>query len=128
MAQSTDAPTPKTYKPRLDPHNYKLVVHTHALRARVLGEWVSPLSGRQVNLLPDDWRSWLVPLVQRILNRCPHTQRSLVEVENEHGIWGMEICVNCGVVALGPQCPHVSLTWHDDGKALICDNCGHDGT
>lgn len=59
---------------------------------------------------------------------CKHVQRTLVEVENEHGIWGSEICVECGRQVEGPQCPHVHNSWHLDGKILVCDNCGTDVT
>lgn len=122
------SPPEKKYRPRLDRHNHALLFGDHARRVQVLQDWISPLTGRNVSLLPNDWRSWLEPYFRRTLRTCPHTQRQLVEVENEHGRWGMEICVNCGVVAAGPECPHVSLTWHADDTALICDNCGHDGT
>jgi hypothetical protein len=119
MGQPGDTRESKTYLPRLSGRGFDEIFETHARRVAAL---------QKLHLLPNDWRSWLEPLFKRSMKRCPHTQRSLVEVENDFGVWGLEICVDCGVVALGPQCPHVSLTWYADGTALICNNCGHDGT
>jgi len=59
---------------------------------------------------------------------CQHTSGMMFEVENEHGVWGVILCTDCGGVQMGPECPHVKCTWHEDGKVLICDNCGIDGT
>lgn len=59
---------------------------------------------------------------------CEHTTRTLVEVENQHGIWGCEICQDCGRQVAGPECPHVHNTWHFDGRILVCDNCAMDVT
>lgn len=61
------------------------------------------------------------------LSGCAHTSERLIEVENEHGVWGMMICVDCGAQT-AKECPHVHLTWHEEGNVLICDNCGADGT
>lgn len=79
-------------------------------------------------MLPDNWRLWLQDRYLSGLKSCSHTTRTLVEVENEYGVWGVEICNNCGHLVEGPQCPHVSNTWHADGQVLLCDNCGIDGT
>lgn len=59
---------------------------------------------------------------------CAHTQRQLVEVETAHGVWGSELCVDCGRQVAGPECPHAKCSWQLDGKLLICDNCGTDCT
>lgn len=58
---------------------------------------------------------------------CPHTTCSLIEVENDNGVWGMEICVKCGV-QVRRECPHTINDWNDDGTLLRCRNCGVDGT
>lgn len=58
---------------------------------------------------------------------CTHTVETIVEIENEHGKWGMAICVRCANVNL-IECPHVDMEWHLDGQLLICRNCGIDGT
>lgn len=75
------------------------------------------------------------PLTPKIRERpaaafigCKHTVATFVEVENDHGVWGMEVCIECGRVSEGPQCPHVHCTWHFEGRLLICDNCGTDCT
>jgi len=78
----------------------------------------------QAKGFPRDWRTSLL----YDLSDCPHTQRRMFEVENEHGIWGVEICVNCGLLVAGPECPHVSCHWNEAGTMLQCDNCGIDGT
>lgn len=59
---------------------------------------------------------------------CPHTSGVFIEVENDHGVWGVIVCVNCGQLQGGPECPHESSTWNEDGSLLTCDNCGIDGT
>jgi hypothetical protein len=58
---------------------------------------------------------------------CPHTLQRMVEVENDHGVWGMMICTNCGT-QVAMECPHVHCTWYEGGKVLVCSNCGIDGT
>lgn len=58
---------------------------------------------------------------------CRHVERHLVELATPYGIWAHEICAECGE-HLRRECPHVRLTWQNDGTALICDNCGVDGT
>lgn len=62
------------------------------------------------------------------LGPCQHTHRNMFEVENAHGIWGVEICVDCGQLVNGPECPHVHCSWHLEGAILVCDNCGTDCT
>ena len=88
-------------------------------RAKVIGDQAK--SEREFNL---GWRERTL----LTFSDCTHVQRQLVEVENEHGVWGLEICVNCGQPVLGPQCPHVHSTWNEEGTVLTCDNCGIDGT
>lgn len=70
-----------------------------------------------------DWRE----LTKRDLSKCPHTSGTIVEVENKHGYWGVEICNDCGEATL-KECPHAHCSWHLDGKVLVCDNCGVDCT
>ncbi len=64
----------------------------------------------------------------RDTSNCSHTTGTMFEVENDHGVWGIIICIDCGGIQMGPECPHVHCTWHEDGQVLICDNCGVDGT
>lgn len=60
-------------------------------------------------------------------SECPHTQEHLIEVDGPHGVWGMMVCVNCGTQTQ-KECPHVHCEWYEDGKVLVCSNCGIDGT
>ena len=90
-------------------HDAKMTAHAEEMQAKGF---------------PRDWRTSLL----YDLSDCPHTQRRMFEVENEHGIWGVEICVNCGLLVAGPECPHVSCHWNEAGTMLQCDNCGIDGT
>lgn len=69
------------------------------------------------------WRANTV----RDFSDCPHTYTAFVEVMNNHGVWVIGICKNCGV-SEPPQCQHVSNSWNADGSLLTCDNCGIDGT
>lgn len=121
--EGTPTSTGKSYKPREDIRHRGDVIRTHAERTQRLqgtwkdGEVVTPC------LLPADWRKGT--LID--LSHCQHTVCSFFEVENEHGIWGMEICNNCGT-QVRRECPHVSNTWNPEGTVLTCDNCGIDGT
>jgi hypothetical protein len=49
------------------------------------------------------------------------------DVENPHGAWDVEICVNCGS-QVSKHCAHEINTWNEEGTVLTCDNCGIDGT
>lgn len=126
MEQSARTPD-KRYTPRLRSPHYDHQINAHAKRAKVLSDYMDPISGRNTPLLPHDWRLGLMPLVEQILSRCSHTQRAMFEVENDHGIWGVEICVECGT-QVAKECPHVQSEWNEAGTALICTNCGIDGT
>lgn len=86
---------------------------------RIVGDLL-PVAGHR----PGNWREWTVIDVAK---NCPHTTCSVFEVENEHGIWGVEICTNCGTL-VQRECPHVSNSWNEEGTVLTCDNCGIDGT
>lgn len=104
----------KKYTPRNadDPErDGKMTAHAAAIAAKEGAE-------------PPRWREALL----FDLSDCPHTVRSMVEVENAHGVWGVEICVDCGLLVAGPECPHISCHWNEAGTMLQCDNCGIDGT
>lgn len=123
---STEGETPtstgKSYRPRESRYR-GIQIRAHAERVRRLTEvWEG---GRQVvrNALPENWRSWTL----FDLSHCRHTVCSIFEVENEHGVWGVEICNNCGTL-VQRACPHVSNSWNEEGTVLTCDNCGMDGT
>lgn len=120
MSASTDSSPekPKKYTPRLPENRWGAIFATHARRVRLLGD---------NNLLPTDWRDWTMRYVAGLLKTCKHTTGTIFEVENEHGVWGVEICNDCGI-QVTRECPHISNTWHADGALLICDNCGVDGT
>lgn len=124
MNTEADEPTStEQYKPREDLIARPTAIRAHAERVkRLSGVWED---GRQIirHALPHDWRMWT--LID--LSKCPHTVCSFFEVENDHGIWGMEICNNCGT-QVRKECPHVSNTWNPEGTVLTCDNCGIDGT
>lgn len=60
-------------------------------------------------------------------SKCRHVEERIVEIENEHGKWGMAICIRCAHVNT-VECPHVKNEWRLDGKILVCENCGADGT
>lgn len=78
--------------------------------------------------LPGGWRDALADGLECFVkSECKHTTSSMFEVSNKHGVWGVLICDDCGRQS-GRECPHVHLTWHEDGQVLICDNCGVDGT
>jgi hypothetical protein len=106
------------WTPRLPDLQWRAIFATHARRIQLLGD---------ANLLPDDWRKWAEKYVEGKLKRCPHTVCSLFEVENEHGVWGVEICNDCGTQTVR-ECAHISMRWRADDSLLICDNCGIDGT
>lgn len=113
----------KSYKPRENIRYRGVQIRSHAARVqRLQGEW---RNGEQVvpDLLPPDWRKWT--LID--LSYCQHTTSSMFEVENEHGVWGVLICNNCGTL-VQRECPHVSNSWNEEGTVLTCDNCGIDGT
>lgn len=59
---------------------------------------------------------------------CEHTTMAMLRVENANGVWVVEICVDCGRQVGDAHCEHVLSSWHLDGRILICDNCGIDGT
>lgn len=126
MTQPTGSVTegPKKYTPRLRSPQYDRFIRAHLKTVKVLEG-----AGLLVDsVIPGDWRSWIAQKVERdLLRTCNHTVCSIFEVENEHGVWGVEICNNCGAQT-AKECPHVQLEWREDGTALICTNCGHDGT
>jgi hypothetical protein len=108
----------KKYPPRLHERGYGSAIRFHVKRVQLL---------QKNNLLPDNWRQWLQHYVDTLLKLCPHTTCTIVEVEGPHGIWGVEICNDCGTLT-ARECPHVCMIWHEEGQALICSNCGVDGT
>lgn len=115
------------YSPRLRSPQYDHLINGHAKRMALLSAHVNPQTRQPHPLLPHDWRRELTVHVEEMLKRCSHTSRSFIEVENEHGVWGVEICSNCGQ-QVARECPHVESVWNADGTALICTNCGNDGT
>lgn len=100
------------------PRAYLLALEVHVKRVHAL---------EAAGVLPADWRSWTVIDTETFDGGCPHITRSIFEVENKNGVWAVEICDGCGKQMVR-ECEHTRLTWQVDGKALICDNCGHDGT
>lgn len=106
--------SPKVYTPREWSPAQKLLIHDQIRIHRRVDE------GSQVG----DWRK----LTVLDTSDCSHTSGTMFEVENAHGIWAVVICNDCGQFQSPPQCAHVQNTWHEDGKVLICDNCGSDGT
>lgn len=105
-----DSYEPRTWTPS-ELETIKRQTHVHAL-------------AEEGQTFTSDWRQFTV----RSTADCPHTSGTMIEVENEHGVWGVIICNDCGRLQSGPECPHVLCTWHEEGKVLICDNCGVDGT
>lgn len=106
--------------PQHEARAYKSRELTEGQRAAVLSQ--VPYRGDAVDP-PSGWR-------QRTLfdfSACSHTAMHMVEIPTPYGKWGMMICVNCGA-QVRKECLHVHCTWHVDGKVLICDNCGVDGT
>jgi hypothetical protein len=89
------------WTPRLPDLQWRAIFATHARRIQLLGD---------ANLLPDDWRKWAEKYV-----------------EGKHGVWGVEICNDCGTQTVR-ECAHISMRWRADDSLLICDNCGIDGT
>lgn len=117
MESSTEQ-TPK-HTPRLHNPAHGAMIRSHAARVQVL---------ERAHLLPADWRSSLERYVaDHLIARCQHVTRTFIEVEGQHGKWGVEICDDCGV-QVARECPHATMIWCADGTALICTNCGHDGT
>jgi hypothetical protein len=111
--------------PSHDRNDYESREYTSGDRNR-LAQHLQFIHGNES--LPADWRRWPSDHLQCFsAEQCSHTQRFLIEVPTKHGVWGMEICASCGE-QVGKECPHVHLTWHNDGQLLICDNCGVDGT
>lgn len=100
------------------PRDYLLKLERHVKTVTALQE---------ADVLPPNWRTWTEIDFSTFAGGCPHTVCSIFEVENKNGVWGVEICNGCGEQVV-KECPHDRLTWQVDGKALICDNCGHDGT
>lgn len=98
----------------------RMFIASHVARVSLLQER---------HLLPPNWRQWVTEGLPSVFSpeRCEHVHRTLIEVATAHGVWGMEICASCGE-QVAKECPHIRLTWHDDGQVLICDNCGVDGT
>lgn len=117
----------RKYKPRLRSPQYDYAINEHAARVKLLGDNRDAKTNVHHSLLPADWRSGLKHFVDEALKNCPHTSRAFIEVENEHGIWGVEICNECAAM-VARECPHVESIWNADGTALICTNCGNDGT
>lgn len=72
-----------------------------------------------------NWRLRFTELLKT--RKCLHVQRHVVETETPYGIWVHEICAECGE-HVKRTCAHVRSTWQNNGTALICDNCGSDGT
>lgn len=105
---------PRSYTPRSTSEQRAVLVNNLAQRAA---------REAQNGELPSDWRDRTL----YDLSSCIHTVCTIIEVENKHGVWGVEICDNCGA-QVAKECAHVSNTWNEAGTALTCDNCGKDGT
>lgn len=73
-----------------------------------------------------NWRARLAAMLTP-QSGCTHTTGTMVEVENDHGVWGVIVCNGCGAQT-ARECPHEKCTWHADDTVLVCDNCGYDGT
>lgn len=112
----------KTEAPSFKPEDYDAREYTDAEKESIALHAKSP---ERDSYQSAAWRMALTEL--SCFNECAHTQRYLIEVPTKHGVWGMEICTECGK-QVARQCPHVRLTWHEDGTVLLCDNCGIDGT
>lgn len=104
----------RAYVPRGIFRRYDLEKHAQRIRAL-----------EAARCLPHNsvWRSWTL----HDLSRCQHTAMVQLSVENAHGAWEVEVCVNCGE-QVSKHCAHVHSTWNDEGTVLTCDNCGIDGT
>lgn len=113
----------RDYKPRENMRYRAVTIRAHAARVRRLEATYENGKETRADLLPDGWRKWT--LID--LSNCQHTASSFFEVENEHGVWGVLVCNNCGT-QVHRECPHVSNSWNEEGSVLTCDNCGIDGT
>lgn len=102
------------YTPRSTTEQRAVFLDNHARRA---------IRESEEGTLPSDWRD----RTKYELSSCVHTVCTIIEVENAHGVWGVEICNNCGAQTTR-ECAHVSNTWDEHGIVLTCDNCGIDGT
>lgn len=97
-----------------------------ALRAHLATAPAVPTEGPQRGYQQPVSEAWRRETLFKF-DHCTHTAETLVEIENEHGKWGMAICTRCAHVNV-VECPHVKMEWHLDGQVLICANCGIDGT
>ena len=75
----------------------------------------------------EDVRRAMVGNLPTLRKACLHIQRVLVEVETDYGVWGMEICTDCGD-QVAKECAHGRSDWQLDDQLLVCGNCGYDGT
>jgi hypothetical protein len=99
----------------------------HPLQHTASHDELEQLASAQAAMPRDESRRGWRNRTKFWFTNCRHTSCTLVEVENERGRWGVEICNDCGH-QVARECPHEKSEWFADGQVLLCLNCGSDGT